>query len=305
MSERPEDRFNSPDALSVVLSRLQLNAEIYSNGEYFGDWATDTSGSRRIPFHLVGRGKAWLHMPDQEKQLLSSGDLVVLPHDNHHVITNSETMPPDDRVDVEMTGSSGPLTHMICGFFEFKNKAAWPLLNSLPGVIVLDLSEQSSGNQLRTLIDLLIGELKTAQPGYYSVVNQLAYLMFVQVIRSQITSGKLQTGLLAALFDDKISKALAKIHCQPEKSWSLELLAQQAAMGRSAFSQRFNQLVGTPVMQYLTAWRMREARQMLQTSTLSIGNIAEQCGYESEPAFRKAYKKVTGETPGSTRRNRS
>lgn len=302
MSERPEDRFNNPDALSVVLSRLQLKAEIYSNGEYFGAWATDTSGSRRIPFHLIGRGKAWLHMPGRENQMLSSGDLLVLPHDNHHVIANSDTMPLDELIDAEMTETSGPLTHMICGFFEFQNKAAWPLLNSLPEVIVIDLSDQSAGIQLRTLIELLIGELKLAQPGYYSVVNQLAYLMFVQVFRSQIATGKLQTGLLAALFDEKISKALAKIHCQPEKNWSLESLAKEAAMGRSSFSQRFNELVGTPVMQYLTAWRMREAKQLLQTTRLTAGDIAERCGYESEPAFRKAYKKVIGETPGASRK---
>lgn len=303
MSNRPEDRFNNPDALSVVLSRLQLTAEIYSDGEYFGEWATDTSGSRKIPFHLIGRGKAWLHVPGKDKQLLSSGDLVVLPHDDHHVITNSENLPPDELIDGEISSADGPFTHMICGFFEFKNKAAWPLLNSLPKVIVLDLSDQSAGYRLRNLIDLLIGEIKTAQPGYYSVVNQLAYLMFVQVIRSQIISGKLETGLLAALFDDKISKALAKIHSNPEQHWNLELLAQQAVMGRSAFSQKFNQLVGIPVMQYLTAWRMREAKQMLQSTTLSMADISEQCGYESEPAFRKTYKKIVGETPGATRRN--
>lgn len=304
MSERPEDRFNNPDALSMVLSRLQLKAEIYSDGEYFGAWATDTSGSRRIPFHLIGRGKAWLHMPDREHQMLSSGNLVILPHDNHHVIANSETIPPVELIDAELTEPAGPSTHMICGFFEFQNKAAWPLLNSLPEVIVLDLSERSSGSQLRTLIELLIGELKQAQPGYYSVVNQLAYLMFVQVFRSQIATGKLQAGLLAALFDEKISKALAKIHCQPEKNWNLESLAREAAMGRSSFSQRFNQLVGTPVMQYLTAWRMREARLLLQTTSLSAMDIAERCGYESEPAFRKAYKKVIGETPGTSRKKR-
>ncbi|MGB0496338.1 MAG: helix-turn-helix domain-containing protein, partial [Kangiellaceae bacterium] len=109
------------------------------------------------------------------------------------------------------------------------------------------------------------------------------------------------TGLLAGLFDEKVSRALAKIHAQPEKHWSLESLARESLMGRSAFSQRFNQLVGMSVMQYLTAWRMQEAKQMLEKTSLSIIDIALRCGYESEAAFRKSYKKIMAETPGATR----
>jgi AraC family transcriptional activator of mtrCDE len=318
MSNRPNDILDSPDPLSVVLSRLQLSAEIFSNGEYFGQWSTCTTGSRRIPFHLIGRGKAWLHIPGREKQMLSAGDLVVLPHDNLHHISSSSVDPQaknnqatTDTQDISGTQNNVELntinennhssTQMICGFFDFQNKAAWPLLNSLPEVIVLDLSEQSFGGPIRILIELLINELKTAQPGFYNVINQLAYLLFVQVIRSQIDSGKLSTGLLAALFDEKISKALSKIHAQPGKNWSVESLAQQALMGRSAFSQRFNALVGMPAMQYLTAWRMQEAKQLLTVTTKSVLDIALQCGYESEAAFRKSYKKVIGEPPGMTR----
>lgn len=302
MSKRPSVDLENPDALSVVLSRLQLKAEIFSDGEYFGDWATDTSGNRKIPFHLIGRGKAWLHMKGHEPQVLTAGDLVILPHDDQHVIASSAKEPNQSLLEREPDQSGDVATQVICGYFEFQNKAAWPLLDSLPNLILLDLSERSTGSQLRILIELLISELHSANPGFHSVINQIAYLMFVQVIRSQISSGKLMSGLLAALFDEKISKALAKIHGEPQKHWTLESLASQAAMGRSAFSQRFTELVGMSVMQYLTAWRMREARLMLATTPISTAEIAELCGYESEPAFRKSYKKVIGETPGMTRR---
>ncbi|MGB0496032.1 MAG: cupin domain-containing protein, partial [Kangiellaceae bacterium] len=200
MSDRPNDILDSPDALSVVLSRLQLNAEIFSNGEYFGRWSATTAGSRRSPFHLIGRGKAWLHMPGHEKRMISAGDLVVLPHDDEHYISSSfedefEDLSGNhhlnDKDGVENDRDNQNSTQMICGFFDFQNKSAWPLLNALPEVIVLDLSDQSFGGSMRILIELLIGELKAAQPGFYNVINQLAYLVFVQVVRSQIDSGKL------------------------------------------------------------------------------------------------------------------
>jgi len=292
MSIRPSRKFNNPDALSSVLSRLQLKAEIKLNGEYFGDWElADSFNSRKISFHIVCKGKAWLSVEGSEKRLLSTGDLVVLPHGTEHIITSLDSSEKADST-----------THMICGYFKFLNKAAWPLLDSLPSVIVLDLSDQSSSGNLRTLIELLIEELKLAQPGFYSVVNHLASLMFVQVIRSQIVSGQLKTGLLAALFDQKISKALAKIHCQPEKDWTVKLLADESLMGRSSFSQKFTKLVGMSVLRYLTEWRMREAKQMLSHTNKSILDIANSLGYESDAAFRKSYKKIMGETPGKTRR---
>ena len=302
MSESPNIYLDTPDALSAILSRLQLQAEVYVNGDFCGDWGVDTSGSRRIPFHLLGRGQAWLHMEGSSEQMLTSGDLVIFPHDHQHVVAGSPELPPKERINAEISEQDGPITNMVCGFFEFQNKAAWPLLDSLPSVIVLDLGDQSASPVVRTLIELMIAELDREQPGYYAVINQLAALLFVQVIRQQIRGGQLETGLLAALFDGKISKALAAMHNHPEQSWTLEQLAQQATMGRSSFAQRFHELVGTPAMQYLAAWRMREARLLLKTSNYSMADIAERSGYESEAAFRKAYKKIVGETPGATRR---
>ncbi len=302
MSNNPNMYLDSPDALSSVLSRLQLNAEIYSDGDFCGTWAVDTSGSRRIPFHLIGRGEAWLHVDGQPTQLLSSGDLVMFPRDSQHVIANASELPPSELINAAVTVDQGPVTNMVCGFFEFKNKSAWPLLDSLAPVIVIDLSDMSMSSTIRGLIDLMVAELNRREPGFYAVINQLAYLLFVQVLRQQIEQGKVDSGLLAALFDSKISKALSAIHNHPAQRWTLESLAAEAAMGRSSFARHFNELTGMPPMQYLTAWRMQEAKTLLTTTTLSLSHIAEQCGYESEAAFRKAFKKTVGTPPGQVRR---
>ena len=229
MSKSPNIYLDDPDALSSVLSRLQLNAEVYSDGDFCGAWAVDTSGSRRIPFHLIGRGQAWLHMSGQPTQMLSAGDLVIFPADSQHVIANSSEIPVEELINAEVPIDQGPITNLVCGFFEFKNKSAWPLLDSLAPVIVIDLSDMSMSSAIRGLIDLMVAELHRRAPGFHTVINHLAYLLFVQVLRQQIQQGKVDSGLLAALFDSKISKALCAIHNHPGRRWTLESLASEAA----------------------------------------------------------------------------
>lgn len=303
MSENPNIYLDNPDALSSVLSGLQLSAEVYSDGNYCGAWAVDTSGSRRIPFHLIGRGEAWLHMEEQPAQMLSAGDLVIFPRDSPHVIANSNATPAEDLINAAPSFDHAPGTNMVCGFFEFSNNSAWPLLDSLAPVIVIDMSDRSMSSSIRRLIDLMVAELNRRTPGFYAVINHLAYLLFVQVLRQQIEQGKVDSGLLAALFDSKISRALSAIHNHPGRRWTLELLASEAAMGRSSFAKQFNTLTGLPPMQYLTAWRMQEAKALLTNTRLSIAHIAQHCGYESEVAFRKAFRKTTGTPPGEVRRS--
>lgn len=294
--------FDEPDALSSLLQRLQLHAEVYVNGDFCGPWAVDTSGAKHMPFHLIGRGEAWLHMGGDEPQRLSAGDLVFFPHDDRHIIASDIECPTEDAINVDNALNTGAITHMVCGFFEFKNKLAWPLVDALGPVVVLDLGAMSDAPQVRTLLELMIGELKREQPGHYAVVNHLAYLLFVEVIRQQIRGGAIASGLLAALFDERISRALEVIHNLPGEPWSLDALASKAAMGRSSFAKRFNELVGMPAMQYLLHWRMQDASSQLANTQLPMVDIAERCGYESEAAFRKAFKKATGQTPGSVRK---
>ena len=105
MSNRPELTIKNPDPLSAILTSLQLHAEVYVNADFCGAWAVDTSGSRRMPFHLIGQGEAWLHIEGKPPQRLSTGDLVVFPHDTAHVIAYSE-QPPKGR-----TYQCRPTTH--------------------------------------------------------------------------------------------------------------------------------------------------------------------------------------------------
>jgi AraC-like DNA-binding protein len=291
----------SSDALTAILQRLR--AGVFVHADFCGTWAVDTSGHRKVPFHLIGRGSGWLHTNDtEEPRLLSAGDLVVFPHDARHVISSSVSLPDASLINRPIDPEAeGPITSMLCGFFEFQSKAAWPLLDGLPNAIVLDLQEAGRVMGTPSLIQLLISELKNASPGADAAVNQLAYVLFIYVLRAEMQRG-LGHGLLCALSDPKIGHALNLIHADPEAEWTLEMLARNIGMSRSAFAERFKQLVGTTPMRYVTEWRMQEAVDLLQTTGLSIAAIAERCGYASEVAFRKAFRSVVGVPPGKFRR---
>lgn len=300
MSDSPNIYLDDPDPLSRLLNRLQLKAEVYVNGDFCGTWAVDTGGSRRIPFHLIGRGEAWLHVDQEGPNRLAEKDLVFFPRDAHHVISNSGERPPPEAVNAPMS-NDGDTTQMVCGFFEFHNALAYPLLDALPETVVLRPTSSQETRRIESLVDLMLLELREAQPGSYAVVDQLAYLLFVEILRQQVANGKLTSGLLVALFDTRIGRALNAIHEQPELGWTLDLLAEKASMSRSSFAERFSKLAGLTPVKYLVLWRMAEARRLLSTTELSTAQIAELSGYETEAAFRKAFKKTQGQTPGEVR----
>lgn len=303
---------SSSDALSAILNGLRLRAEVYVHADFCGAWALDTSGNRHVPFHLVERGTSWLHLPEQAPQLLRAGQLVVFPHDAGHVLSSQADAPDPAMINQPARDTEGEITTLVCGFFEFGSKTAWPLLDSLPQVIVLDLNDSQRFGDSGRLIQLLITELQHAKPGVSAVVNQLAYVLFIHILRSQIAlgtgpeqQGGLQSGLLAALFDPHIGPALSLIHNAPEKNWSVERLAGEVGMSRAVFAERFKTVVTQTPMRYLTEWRMREATEQLLQTDRSILAIAEACGYRSEVAFRKAFRAVTGKTPGAIRKSRN
>ncbi|TCI02174.1 AraC family transcriptional regulator [Corallincola luteus] len=289
------------DPLSELLHSLKLRAEVYVHADFCGHWAVDTSGQRRIPFHMLGSGQGWLHIEGNQPRLLKAGDLVVFPHDVKHLVSSETEICAGTRLNDPGNELDGPAVNLLCGFFDFESLGNSPILDQLPDVIVLELGEQSRYPHIRTLIQLMVTELENSEPGSYAAVNQICYLLFVQVLRLQIAES-VDTGLLAALFDSRIGKALDVIHKQPEVSWDLVSLAQTAAMGRTNFAERFHQLVGLTPMKYLTRWRMQKAKMLLVTSDRSMMDIAEACGYQSEVAFRKAYRSNVGEPPGQTRR---
>lgn len=288
------------DLLSSVLSAYQLRAGVYDQPNLCGNWQFGTYGHKRAAYHFVGAGQCWLHTRQSpEPQLLRAGDLVVLPHDAWHMLAAADALEGDDhRMSSE---GEGPFTTLVCGYFEFLAGNRNPILDALPEVIVL--SGEQAGRHLEVVGQLLIQEAAQAESlGTRTVLDKLADTLFVMVVRGYVNSLDEQRGLLAALADARLRKALAGIHREPASPWTLESLAQLAGMSRTSFAQRFAELVGTTPIEYLTRWRMTQAELLLRDPQVSVASVAEQVGYETEAAFRKAFKRVHGVGPGSVRR---
>lgn len=294
MSENPQD-----DVLSSVMNAYQLRAGVYGHPTFCGAWQFGTSGNRRASFHLVGRGHCWLHTKlDSAPQPLQGGDLVIFPHDAWHLLSgDKELRGQDNRPQME---GEGPFTTLVCGYFEFQAGNKNPILDALPEVIVVH--REDAGQRLETLGRLLLEEAQVEGIGTRTVLDKLADTLFVMVVRHHVSRVADQRGLLGALADARLRKAMAAMHRNPGAAWTLEGLAHEAGMSRAAFAQRFAELVGTTPIEYLTRWRMTEAELLLRNPQVSVAAAAEKAGYETEAAFRKAFKRIHGIGPGAIRR---
>lgn len=116
------------------------------------------------------------------------------------------------------------------------------------------------------------------------------------------TAPAARTGWLGALQDKEIGRALALIHRDPARDWTVASLASELALSRSAFAARFTELVGEPAIRYVTRWRMQVAQSVLETEIVTVAELADRLGYKSEAAFARAFKRVTGTPPGAIKR---
>jgi AraC family transcriptional regulator, activator of mtrCDE len=250
---------------------------------------------------LIGRGAAWLHSERQESPLaLRGGDLVMIPHGIWHQITGTPerqqkpTLTPEDAV--------GPSTTIVCARVESTAGNLDPILRELPEILVVHAEDQVASAQLQALARMMISEYESGAVGGQAVLERLAEIVYVMIIRHYLQHSATERGLFAALNDPRLATALTAIHREPGHDWRVDELAKLANMSRTAFTHDFNVLLDMTPMQYLTRWRMNLANELLKNRRDSVAKIAERLGYQTEAAFRRAFKRITGVGPGELRK---
>lgn len=303
------------DVLTNVLDSLHLSSRVHARNELRGPWAIDMPPARYMAFHLLHRGRAYLRVNgDHDFMLLAAGDLIVLPHGPGHLLVDvPETADTIVPLDVRTAGGScprfvlgenGPASTLLCGYFDVGIGEGWiehPLLPLLPQVIHLTADSGQSTPWMQSTLQILADEAGSQRPGTDAILRRLTDVLFVQVIRSWLEREKAPPGWLGALRDPQVARALAAMHAAPERTWTVDDLADSARMSRSAFAARFTELVGRPPIGYLIRLRMRLAAGMLHRG-LRIQDVAEQVGYGSEAAFSAAFKRERGIAPSRHRR---
>lgn len=302
------------DVLSDVLHSIGLGGGVYFRCEMSAPWGMAIPRTDVAEFHVIVRGNCWLRTPqDPEAVALQGGDVVAFMHGGAHGLVDApdrEARPAAEILSGQNIENFAPVRHggdgaptsILCGYFEFDRNSLHPLVAALPPFIHLRGTGTSEFAWLQTTLNFMIHETLAAKPGAETVVSRLAGVLFVHIVRTYIEQSKSPPAMLAAIADKHIGAALALMHKEPARDWTLESLARTAGISRSGLALRFHQLVGHTPMQYLTMWRMQLARKLLTESALGVAAVAERVGYQSEASFSKAFKKAIGKGPGAYRR---
>jgi AraC-like DNA-binding protein len=309
------DPWPPADPLAEALHFLRMDGAFYCRSELTAPWGlTLPPMAGYIWFHVVTSGRVWLETEEGHAEWVQPGEPALVPHGTGHRLRSGPGAPAppildlpleqvSDRYELLRHGGGGARTLLVCGAVRFDHPAARNLVEILPPVIHIDASESSELDWMQSTLRLMAAEAKELRPGGEAVMTRLADILVIQAVRSWIESDPAaRTGWLGALRDRQIGRALALIHRDPARSWTVASLARELAMSRSAFAARFSELVDEPAMQYLTRWRMQLALNALKEEGATVPELAHRLGYRSEAAFARAFKRVIGIPPGAVKR---
>lgn len=290
------------DVLTSILRTLRLRVRLMSRGDYCGQWALDSGERNKATFHLVGRGELWMHCSSREDPvLLREDDLLVFHRPQWHQFSCSAEK--RDRVSLgrKPRNKDEPVTTVICCVVEFEAGAHNLVLGSLPQMSIVQCRQQQASAELVALARHMLSEHDAETPGYEAVMERLAEALFIEVLRHHMRQGH-EHGLLRALADPQLGQALSALHAEPGRAWDVEVLARIAGMSRSHFARRFGECLETTPMHYLAEWRMQLADELLRDPRQSVARVAETLGFQTEAAFRRAFKRLRNVGPGTVRR---
>ena len=309
------------DALSDVLQTIRLDGAMYISARFTAPWCIHAQfglrrASKGLPrsdhitfFHVLVDGACEARLVDGRDTVeLDPGDVLLFPNNHLHLLGSDVSRAPaeiepnnDCGVAQIEHGGGGKPTHCICGYLAFDPRICRPLIGGLPQMLKIPLAGDADGAWLLQLLRVGVEESAAQKPGAPMLLAKLAELTFVEAMRRYASSLPAeQRGWLAGLRDQHVGRALALLHGAPTRAWTVDDLAREVGLSRSALAERFVDLIGEPPMQYLIRWRLALAAQRLRTGE-SIAHVAEHCGYDSEASFNRAFKREFGQPPGRYR----
>ncbi|MBD0322234.1 MAG: AraC family transcriptional regulator [Aldersonia sp.] len=296
------------DLLTTALQDFGMSGMFYAVSDLSAPWGIDIPPlPSMLTFHLLTEGSApALVEVEEERHWFTPGEVLLVPHGTGHSIRDDVRsrctplfdLPREELTDryerIRIDGGGAPST-LICGAVTFSGLAVGRLVRSLPACLV---ASGADAQWQRAAMDVIAAESRNPRPGSDVVTARLADVLVVQAIRSWLESSPPERGWAAAVHDPAVGAALVAFHADPARAWTLQSLAAEAGMSRSAFAARFVALLGEPVMSYVTSWRMDLAARLVCEGGLPLSRVAERVGYQSEAAFNRAFRRTHGCTPG-------
>lgn len=289
------------DPLSEVITLLQPGT-VFSKGiSAAGRWAVRYERFGHPSFCAVLDGACRLQVDGHEPLTLEAGDFVLLPATPGFTMGGFEPAKPK-KMDPGLSPSpTGELRHgaptgpadvrLLGGYFVFGSPDAALIVSLLPQLVHV-----RGERRLTALVQLVGDESRAQRSGRDLVLMRLAEVLLIEALRST-TGAAASPGLLRGLADVRLSAAIRQMHAHPARSWTVERLAKESALSRSAFFERFSRAVGMPPMAYLQVWRMALAKDLLRQNELSLAEVAERVGYSSASTFSTAFSRQVGQPP--------
>ena len=310
------------DVLSEVLKAVRLDGALFYNGEFSAPWCFRSPASRTVApylspdsghviiFHLLTEGRGYAHVEGEGRPVpLNAGDIIILPHGDPHFMGNGSAVKAVDLakelerissqgLKISRMGGGGEITKFICGYMACEPQLSQVFLAGLPPVLKINIRNDASGQWLEDSIRYSVGNADASRPGGEAVIAKLSEVLFVEALRRYIALlPPEQTGWLAGVRDPEVGKALALLHRKPAHPWTIAALANDVGISRSVLAERFRLYLSETPIAYLTRWRLQLGAQMLKSMSSSVAQIAAEVGYESEPAFNRAFKREFGLPP--------
>ncbi|CAI8819496.1 cupin domain-containing protein [Pseudomonas serboccidentalis] len=296
---------SSSPLVDWLLESLELDASLFHVGRYCGGWHASTHGLARASFHLIVQGHCWLHIEGHPPALrLDSGDAVFLLRDLNYRLSNTDnsaiaqTLPRMAMTALDSQAQDG--VGLVCGFFHFKSGLSSLIIEGLPDWIILRAGDPGS-SAARALFELILQECERLPAPSSALLERLSHLLFLYVLRQQMADHQSLGGLVALARNPQFAPLLDQLIEQPQLPWSLESMAANIGLSRSAFFKRFNELAGQSPGQVLLALRIRHACQLLRANH-TVEQVCAAVGYQSIAAFTRAFAKSVGVQPGAYRK---
>jgi AraC-like DNA-binding protein len=331
----------SQDTLSNVLRAVRLRGAVFYYVDGSSPWAVGAPPAQElipaimpgaehmIEFHAVIEGSCWAAILGEPAVRLGERDVILFPQGDSHVMSSVPGMrapqltkdfffappPPQLPSAISVRGSEVTTARLdgggreratiVCGFLGLDARPFNPLLAALPRVLHVSGAALGPDSWVASFLRAAVVESNQRRPGGEAVLERMSEMLFVEVLRRYVdTLPAGQAGWLAGMRDPSVGRVLALLHDKPNAPWTLERLADDAAMSRSTLHERFVHFIGQPPMQYLTQWRMQVAARILRDTKAKLVEVALDVGYESEAAFSRAFKRSVGVAPGAWRAGR-
>ena len=283
----------SADVLSDLLRSLRASGTVYFCDQLEAPWTKEFFGTTTASFHQIRRGSCWVESEGIVEHL-GPGDFIFLAPGRDHTLSSQAPGGQHQSTD--------PGALLLCGYCQFTSGVDSPMASLFPSLSIIRDESLQQQPWLKSILSQLSTEYLSQQPGALLAVNKLTEILVIELIRQNFGRDEKST-LMRAMADKYIAASLSNLHNNLAYPWTLESLAREVGLSRAGFAKRFKELVGLSMFEYLTQLRVQRAKELLLDSKMTLIEVANLIGYDSDLAFTRTFKKRTGLTPTAFRKN--